>query len=113
MATVNDLVLVHIDNKPSFFARIEDIEPDVKPGWWKVTFLVLGLPLQLNTWILDTSQVEGAPFTMGGTPVRLEKITAPARPAPPEVETEPGPEKEPPHSGGGGKVVSLAERRKS
>lgn len=112
MATVNDLVLVHIDNKPSFFARIEAIEPDAKPGWWQVTFLVLGLPLQVNTWILDTSQVEGAPFTMGGTPVRLEKITAPARPAPAGLEVESGPDKEPPHPAGGGKVVSLADRRK-
>jgi hypothetical protein len=65
------------------------------------------LPLQVNTWILDTSQVEGSPFTMGGTPVRLEKVTAPARPA-----ASAGPE-EPPPAGGGGKVVSLSQRRKN
>ena len=42
MATIHDLVLAHIDNKPAFYARIEEITPDVKPGWWKVKLLVLG-----------------------------------------------------------------------
>ncbi len=32
MATINDIVLVNVDNKPGFYARIEDISPDVKPG---------------------------------------------------------------------------------
>ena len=74
MATINDLVLVHVDNKPGFYARIEDIAPDVKKGWWVVTLLVLTFPLQTYTWILDESQIDGAPFTMGGTPLMLEKI---------------------------------------
>lgn len=112
MATLNDLVLVHIDNKPAFFARIETIEPDVKPGWWQVTFLVFMLPLQVNTWILDTSQVEGASFTMGGTPVRLEKVISPVR-QPPASEEAVSPKGGPPSSGGGGKVVPLSRRRKS
>ncbi|GAB4302857.1 MAG: hypothetical protein Fur0034_18060 [Desulfuromonadia bacterium] len=83
MATTHDLVLIHIDQKPAFFARIEDIVPDVKPGWWQVTLLALGIPLQLHTWILDTDQVAGAPFTMGGTPVRLEKVISPYTPPAP------------------------------
>lgn len=77
MATINDLVLVHVDNKPGFYARIEDISPDVKKGWWVIKLLVLSFPLQVYTWILDESQIAGALFTMGGTPLMLEKIVSP------------------------------------
>jgi hypothetical protein len=112
VATINDLVLVHIDEKPAFFARIETIEPDVKPGWWQVTFLALMLPLQVNTWILDTSQVEGAPFTMGGTPVRLEKVVSPVSQSA-TADKVGSPEGKPPSAGGGGKVVPLSRRKKS
>jgi hypothetical protein len=77
MATINDIVLIHVDNRPGFFARIEEINPDVKPGWWQVSLLVLTVPLQMYTWILDDSQIAGASFTMGGTPMMLEKIVPP------------------------------------
>lgn len=77
MVTIYDLVLVHVDNKPGFYARIEDISPDVKKGWWIVKLLVLTFPLQVYTWILDESQLDGASFTMGGTPLMLEKIESP------------------------------------
>src|SRR6266704_3724513 len=86
MAAINELVLVHIDHKPSFYARIEDINPDLKPGWWQVKLLALSFPLQVFTWILDTSQVDGAPFTMGGTPVRLEKVVSPVESSAPPQE---------------------------
>lgn len=120
MATVNDLVLVHIDNTPAFFARIEEISPDVKPGWWHVTLLALGIPLQLYTWILDTSQISGEPFTMGGTPVRLELVESPHRPASGRDEAEPGPPAASPAAGSpaagnGGKtgtIVSLDDIRR-
>ena len=112
MAGINDLVLVHIDNKPGFFARIEEIVPDVKPGWWQVKLLVLASPLQIFTWTLDESQIDGEPYTMGGTPVRLEKVVSPLekKVEPPEA-TEPGGDsvkgkREP------GKVVSLTGRKK-
>jgi len=114
MATVNDLVLVHIDNKPGFYARIEDIVPDVKQGWWQVRLLVLTVPLQVFTWTLDESQVNGAPYTMGGTPVRLEKVVAPVSPEKEETPAPPGPAivGKAPKKDGGAKVVSLAERKK-
>jgi len=114
MATINDLVLVHVDNRPGFFARIEDISPDVKPGWWKVRLLVLTVPLQVYTWILDASQIDGAPFTMGGTPMSLEKVIPPPvrershpHPAPEEK-----PSSEPQGSSPGSKVVFLSDRKK-
>jgi hypothetical protein len=112
MAAINDLVLVHIDNKPGFYARIEDITADVKPGWWQVKLLVLTFPLQLFTWTLDESQINGAPYTMGGTPVSLEKVVSPVVKVEipgddaPLVETEGKGRKE------GGKVVSLSDRKK-
>ncbi|MCM2358823.1 MAG: hypothetical protein NDI77_11790 [Geobacteraceae bacterium] len=113
MATIHDLVLVHIDNKPGFYARIEDISADVKPGWWQVKLLALSFPLQLFTWILDTSQIDGAPYTMGGTPVRLEKVVSPVERQ--EEPASPAVQKEAPLGKGkkeGAKVVSLAERKK-
>lgn len=110
MATINDLVLVHVDNKPGFYARIEDISPDAKKGWWIVKLLVLTFPLQVYTWILDESQLEGASFTMGGTPLLLEKIESPVQrqePAAKTPVTSPGQsETERP------KVVSLLDRKK-
>ena len=110
--TLNDLVLVHIDNKPGFYARIEAVSPDVKPGWWQVKLLVLTVPLEVYTWILEDAQINGAPFTMGGTPVMLEKVLSPVvreelspAPPPPAEEDRRGKPR-------GGKVVSLLDRKK-
>jgi hypothetical protein len=112
MATIHDLVLVHIDHKPGFYARIEEITPDVKAGWWQVKLLVLSFPLQLFTWILDSSQIDGAPFTMAGTPIMLEQVSAPT----PHVEEAagalPGRKDLAGKNNKGAKVVSLAERKK-
>jgi hypothetical protein len=112
MAAINDLVLVHIDNKPGFYARIENITADVKPGWWQVKLLVLTFPLQIFTWTLDESQINGAPYTMGGTPVRLEKVVSPVM-----REETPGNDVSVRESEGkgkkeGGKVLSLSDRKK-
>lgn len=113
MATIHDLVLVHIDRKPGFYARIEEIAPDAKPGWWQVKLLVLSFPLQVFTWILDADQINGAPFTMSGTPIRMEKIAPPEpRQVPPDDspavrEVSAGREKKTRP-----KVVSLADRKK-
>ena len=113
MATINDIVLVHVDNKPGFYARIEEITPDVKPGWWQVRLLVFTFPLQVFTWILDETQIAGADFTMGGTPLRLDPVVSPVVEERQRREQQ---EKEerlaPPPEGGKPKVVSLADRRK-
>ncbi len=109
--TCNDLVLVNIDNRPAFYARIEDILPDVKPGWWQIKLLVLTHPCQIYTWILEESQINRAPFTMGGTPVVLEKLVSPlAREeknldAQLEKNAEEGKK-------AGGKVVAFPDRKK-
>lgn len=112
MATINDLVLVHVDNKPGFYARIEDISPDMKKGWWVVKLLVLTFPLQEYNWILDENQIEGGAYTMGGTPMRLEKLPDACgfSPAPPEIISKPV--VNPVDSGNRPKVVSLLDRKK-
>jgi len=107
-----DLVLVHVDNKPGFYARVEEIGPDVKQGWWQVKLLVLTFPLQIFTWILDEEQLDEVDFTMGGTPLRLEKLISPLEKERRQQEenTKPSPKTIP--ADAGQKVVSLADRRK-
>jgi len=113
MAAINEIVLVHVDDKPGFYARIEDISPDVKPGWWQVRLLVLTFPLQVFTWILDEFQLEYAPFTMGGTPIRLEPVVSPLEEERQQQELKDVEErKRQRQEGGSSKVVSLADRRK-
>ena len=113
MAAINEIVLVHVDNKPGFYARVEDISPDGKPGWWQVRLLVLTFPLQVFTWILDEFQLEYAPFTMGGTPIRLEPVVSPMEEERQQQEQQELEErKRLRQEGGSSKVVSLADRRK-
>ena len=69
-----DVVLVHYQEKPASYARIETIKPDMKKGWFQVTLLLLTLPAQTVTWILREEYINGASFTMGGRPMRLEKV---------------------------------------
>lgn len=71
---VGDLVLVYVEETPSFYGRIEKIEPDIKPGWYQVTFLFLGIPARTVVWILREEYIDGAPFTMGGNPLRIELV---------------------------------------
>ena len=113
MATIHDLVLIHVDNKPGFYARIDEIIPDVKPGWWQVKLLVLTFPMQVFTWILDDFQIEGADFTMGGTPLRLEQVVSPVELERVEKENEDKERAQKIRSEGGApKVISLQDRRK-
>ncbi len=80
MTDVNDLVLIYLENQPLSFARIEAIEPDVKPEWYQVKLLLLQLPLSIATWILRAAYINGEEFTMGGKQMRLEKVVAPNMP---------------------------------
>ncbi len=79
-----ELVLIQIEGQPAFYARVEKITADVKPKWWRVKFLMLTIPLNVATWILDDEQIRGADFTMGGTPIRIEKLEVPEEIEPPE-----------------------------
>jgi hypothetical protein len=81
-----DLVLVHYQDEPAFYARIEKIEPDIKKDWFRVTLLLLTLPPRTVTWILREEYINGAPFTMAGKSMRLEKVKRTV--APPEPKRE-------------------------
>jgi hypothetical protein len=78
MVTIGDLVLVYQEEKPAFFARIEDISADSKPHWYQITFLVLQVPVMEAMWILRESYMDGETFAMNGTKVRMEKVHAPS-----------------------------------
>jgi len=84
MVTIGDLVLVYQEEKPAFFARIEDISADAKAHWYQVTLLVLQVPVMEAVWILRESYMDGDTFTMNGSRVRIEKVRAPS-----ESEREP------------------------
>ena len=77
MAKENDVVLIYLEDEPVFFARIENIRPDVKKDWYHVKLLMLQVPLQLTTWILRDIYINGQEFTMGGKRVRLEPVVCP------------------------------------
>jgi hypothetical protein len=113
-----DVVLVHMDGNPAFFARIEAITADVKRDWYQVKMLVLQVPLLVITWILREAYINGEEFTMGGRPVKLAKVVAPEEEetsaAPPHEEAITARETSeisstPPEKG---KVLSFADRRK-
>ncbi|HDR16818.1 MAG TPA: hypothetical protein ENN79_15310 [Desulfobacteraceae bacterium] len=100
MAKEGDVVLIHYQDKPAVFARVESIEPDFKKDWYHVTLLLLTLPMQTVTWILRDAYINGDVFTMGGVPMRLDPVKAPpAAVAPPSEEKE-----SPAASGRGGKL---------
>lgn len=100
MTGPNDLVLIYIENQPVFFARIEDIYQDRKPGWVRMNFLILQVPVSLGEWILLPEYIQGEEFTMGGKKVRIEKVEVPRE----------EPDLPPPLSEG--KVVSISDRRR-
>lgn len=105
-----DVFLAHIDDKPSFFAWITNITPDVKKGWWRVRFVVLAIPAMTMTWTLDDSQIRGEDFTMGGIPVRIQKVIEPEEQAePPAPTTPPGPENT--EGQVGAKIISLFDNQ--
>ncbi len=88
MFAVNDLVLVHLDRNPAFYARINEITPDVKRGWHQVELFILTLPPRNVVWILDEHHLHGEEFTMGGRPVQL--ILIPPKPySEPELQESP------------------------
>lgn len=74
MRREGEVVLIYFNEQPGIFARIESIEPDIKKDWYRITLLLLTLPVQPVTWILRESYIDGESFTMDGKPVRLEEV---------------------------------------
>jgi hypothetical protein len=101
-----DVILIHIKDEAAFYARVEEILPDRKVGWRQMRFKVLTLPLQEMTWILEPSQIDGEPFTMGGAPIRIERLPDPSPAEPPSEPTAPGRPERP------GEVISFPPQPK-
>ncbi len=104
---IGSLVLVYYQDRPTVYARIEAIEPDVKKGWYQVTLLLLTIPAKEITWILREEYIRGTPFTMGGQSMKLETVPS-YRPRP---AVQPDPNDKEDGSGRPGKVVPFKKGR--
>jgi len=109
MTGEKDIVLIHFEEKPLVFARIEDISPDMKRGWHRVKMLILQVPLQVVTWILREAYINGESFTMGGKNIRMEKVICPTDSGDGGDEENVGRPGKVPKSG---KIISLADKKK-
>jgi hypothetical protein len=109
MAVESDLVLIHHEDQPVLFARIESIAADAKPDWYHVSLLLLKVPLQVVTWILRDVYIDGQEFTMNGQRMRLEKVVSPAAMEPPPQDEAPSPSEK---RSNGGQVISLKDAKK-
>ncbi len=107
MALENDIVIIHMEDTPPFFARIESILPDVKKDWFHVKLLILQIPMNTITWILRDVYINGQTFKMNGKDVTFELVQFPLDPDDKmeEEEESPQPEKE-------GKVISFSSAKK-
>ena len=110
MADIGDIVLIHREDQPAFFARIEDIWSDRKPGWYHVKLLMLQVPIVEAVWIMRGEYINGETFTMDGIAVRLEKVRGPGRKEMQSTESE---KKSAPETyRSDNKVISLFDRKK-
>jgi hypothetical protein len=99
-----EVLLVHFQEKPAFYIRIDQLAPDRKKGWWQVNFTALTLPSEHIVWLLDNDQIRGADFTMQGNPIRLERVPAKTPSTTAKTEKPPSSQHK---SRGGGNVISL------
>lgn len=104
MTDIGDVILVYIEDQPAFFGRIEDVIPDIKPGWVRLKFLILQIPPTPGEWIVRPEYVQGNEFSMGGRTVKIEKVVAPVEIQEPEPDPEPA---------GSRKVIPLRKGWKS
>ncbi len=112
MATENDIVLIHMEDTPITFARIENITPDGKPDWYHVKLLLLQVPqLQIATWVLKNDYINGDTFTMNGKKIRLDLIVCPADP-PSGTDLKKSQKETDPTSSGTAQVISLKDLKK-
>lgn len=110
MSSEGDIVLIHIREQPTIYARIEAIEPDIKKGWYRVTLLLLSIPQQVITWILREEYINGAPFTMDGNPIMMKEVKRTHVPS--HVGEESNTEGEKNGGGAKGKVVPFKKKPK-
>ncbi|KPL26804.1 MAG: hypothetical protein AMS23_00140 [Bacteroides sp. SM1_62] len=69
-----DIVLIYYKSRPTMYARIEAIVPDIKKDWYNITLLILAIPQKTVTWTLREEYINGSPFTMDGNVMTLKKV---------------------------------------
>ncbi len=92
MATINDLVLIHLEDSPVSFARVESILKKKKKDWYQIKLLMLQVPLQVVTWILKDAYINGEEFHMNGKRMKLKKVETPVddpQTIPPQTDSTP------------------------
>ncbi|MCF6248448.1 MAG: hypothetical protein L3J69_13970 [Desulfobacula sp.] len=77
MATINDVILIHLEDTPVSFARVESILPDAKKDWYQIKLLMLRIPLQVITWTLKDDYINGMEFHMNGKRMKLTTVECP------------------------------------
>ena len=77
MATIKDVVLIYLEDSPVSFARVESILPDAKKDWYQIKLLILQIPIQVVTWILKDTYINGEQFHMNGKKMKLEVVECP------------------------------------
>jgi hypothetical protein len=82
MATIKDIVLIHLEDSPVSFARVESILPDPKQDWYQIKLLMLQIPLQVVTWILKDAYINGDEFHMNGKKMKLQTVECPVEDLP-------------------------------
>ena len=102
MRAQGEVVLVYYEDQPTVYARLENVSPDMKKGWYHATLLLLTIPPQPVTWILREDYIDGGSFTMGGKSMRLETVKG--VPPEPALQDSEGPES-PRRPEGGGTVI--------
>ncbi|HKJ99919.1 MAG TPA: hypothetical protein VJ959_13445 [Desulfotignum sp.] len=115
MATINDVVLIYLEDNPVAFARVENIVPDHKKDWYQITLLMLQIPLQTVTWILKDDYINGGEFQMSGKKMRLETVKAPEETHDLPQEKKTDSQKEEPvdaQSSEPGQIISFADLKK-
>lgn len=113
MATIKDIVLIHLEDAPVSFARIESILPDHKKDWYQIKLLMLQVPVQVVTWILKEEYINGDDFFMNGKKMRLDLVECPPEelPAATLVEDDtPAPTREEPDKGN---IISFSDLKNS
>lgn len=74
MVVEGEVVLIHLNCSPAYFARVDRIEPDVKDGWWKLELLLLTLPVERLTWVIREEHMSGAQFMINEALIRIEQV---------------------------------------
>ncbi len=68
----SDVILIHIREKPAFYAQVKAIVPDVRKGWYRVRLRSAFGEFQ---WILeDVHLFLGQTWTFHGIPHRMQRI---------------------------------------